>query len=206
MEDGRRARWAGHRERRRAAFVTAAVQVIDREGPGATVDQIAAELGVTRQALYRQFDDRGDLDRAVVEHASGLLLAHLSVALDVDGGVEQGVRRALTAYLDFVEAHLALYRFVRAHDAGPQGGAVRRVQDAVADTVAGLARRLLPSADGRPAALAEMAAAGLVGMADAVVARWLEDDRGLTRQQVLEELVRLLLGSIEAALAGVPAR
>ena len=44
---------------------------------------------------------------------------------------------ALGAYLDYVEEHLALYRFVRAHDSDVEAGAadgsaVRQVKDTVA--------------------------------------------------------------------------
>ena len=42
--DGRTARWAGHRAQRRTAIVDAAIAVIEREGPGATVEQFGAEL------------------------------------------------------------------------------------------------------------------------------------------------------------------
>ena len=214
MADGRTARWAGHRDRRRSEFVAAAVTVLEREGPAATVEQIAAELGVTRQAVYRQFADRADLDRAIAEHAAGLLVQHLTPHLDVEAGVEAGVRRALTAYLDFVQRHLSLYRFVRAHDVDPGGGgagAVRRVKYTVTDAVAGLARGFLAATGDQPLALADTFAVGLVGMADAVVSAWLDDPRGLSREQVVDQLVQLLVGAVAAVLpdavvAGEPVR
>src|SRR4051794_33165012 len=71
--DGRATRWAGHRERRRIEFVDAALRVIEQEGPDAPVSSITAELGVGRPALYRQFEDRADLDRAVADRAADLL-------------------------------------------------------------------------------------------------------------------------------------
>jgi hypothetical protein len=40
--DGRRQRWAGHRQARRAEFVAAAVEAIRTHGPEVGLDEIAA--------------------------------------------------------------------------------------------------------------------------------------------------------------------
>jgi AcrR family transcriptional regulator len=198
--DGRAARWIGHRDRRRAEFVTAAVRAIERLGPSATVDQIAAEAGVSRQVLYRQFEDRRDLDRSIAEHAATLLVEHLTPVLGLDVGIESGVRRAVAAYLDFIGAHIALYRFVRSResDAGPD--AVRRVKDTITDAVTVLARAVVDIPADTHAALADTTAIALVGMADSVIAAWLDEPRGLARNQLLEQLVQLAVGLIRAAL------
>lgn len=204
MADGRAARWAGHRDRRRAEFVDAAVRAIERVGPSATVDQIAAEAGVSRQVLYRQFADRDDLDRAIADHAAGLLVAHLTPRLAVDAGLPAGVRHAVTAYLDFIDAHLALYRFVRTREGESAPGAVRRVKDTVTGTITVLARSLVQDTADGDAALADTTAIALVGMADAVIAAWLDDPRGLTHQELVDHLVRLALGLIGSALGAGP--
>lgn len=197
-QDGRTARWAGHRDQRRAALVEAAITVIEQAGPGATVDQVAASVGVTRQAVYRQFSDRADLDRAVAAEAARRLVADLLPHLGVEGDIDDAVRRGLTAYVDHVQAHLHLYRFVRAHEAGE--GAVRQVKDSVGSVVAARARALVP--DAAPG-LAETVAIGLVGMADAVLGQWVDDPRGLSRDQVVEALVVLLGGAARAAAGQV---
>jgi AcrR family transcriptional regulator len=205
--DGRTSRWAGHRDRRRAEFVESAVRTIDRVGPSATVDQIAAEAGVSRQVLYRQFDDRDDLDRAVADHAATLLVEHLTPQLDVAAGVQAGVRHAITAYLDFIDAHLALYRFVRTResDAAP-GATVRRVKDTITDTITVLARTVMERSTGGDTALADTTAIALVGMADAVIAAWLDDPRGLSREELVQHLVTLALGLVDAAVEPVTKR
>lgn len=201
MVDGRTSRWAGHRDRRRAQFVEAAVRTIERVGPSATVDQIAAEAGVSRQVLYRLFDDRDDLDRAIANYAATLLVEQLTPQLDVEAGIQAGVRHAITVYLDFIDAHLALYRFVRTResDAVP-GAAVRRVKDTISDTIAVLARSVMERSDRGDAALADTTAIALVGMADAVIAAWLDDPRGLTRDELVQHLVALAVGLVDAAV------
>jgi AcrR family transcriptional regulator len=199
--DGRTARWAGHREQRRREFVEAAIEVIEREGPAATVEQFTAQLGVTRQALYRQFDDRADLDRAIAERAGALLVEALLPQLDAGDDIEATVRGALAAYLDYIETHLALYRFVRAHDAEADGpassGAVRRVKDTLAGRVAAVAGTVLGGGTTLGAA-GEVLATGLVGMADAVISRWLEDPRGMSRERLVDQLATMLTGAVQA--------
>lgn len=201
--DGRTARWAGHREQRRAVFVDAALAVIERVGPGATVDQIAAELGVTRQAIYRQFTDRSDLDHAIAERAAALLfdelLPHFDAGSELLGDVEGSIARLTHVYLDFVERNLSLYRFVRAHELElAADSAVRTVKDTVAGRVAALAEQVLATLD-LPAGMAETFAVGMIGMTDAVVSRWLEDPRGLSRAELVDQLTRILGGAVRAA-------
>ena len=205
--DGRTARWAGHREQRREAFVDAAVVVIERVGPAATVDQIGAELGVTRQGVYRQFADRRDLDHAIAERAAQMLFAELLPYFDggsaLLGDVEGAISRLTHVYLDFVERHLPLYRFVRAHELELSAdSAVRTVKDTVAGRVAALARDVVATLD-LPEGLAETFAIGMVGMADAVISRWLEEPRGLSREELVDQLTRILGGAVRSTTGGI---
>lgn len=194
--DGRAARWEGHRDRRRAELVVAAVRTIARCGPGATVDQIAEEAGVSRQVLYRQFTDRRDLDRAIVEHAASMLIEQLTPELAVDAGLEMRLRNAFTAYLDFIDAHLALYQFARASERDISSGSERRIKDAIFTAVTGTDRQSVdgPVRDVSPQV--EMTAVAVVGITDAVVAAWLDDARGVTRPQLVDQLVTFSLGAI----------
>lgn len=192
-QDGRARRWAGHREQRRAAFVAAALDVIARVGPAATVDQVAGELGVTRQALYRQFDDRADLDAAIADAAADQLLEAVLPHLDLTEGIEPTVRAALVAYLDHVQQHLSLYRFVRAHEAS---GAVARAKDSLRSKVARVARDHLVAIGAADPSVADVFATGVVGMADAVVSGWLEAPGGLGREELVDALARMVLGVI----------
>lgn len=194
--DGRALRWAGHREQRRADFVDAAIDVIEREGPSATVDQIAAERGVTRQSLYRQFGDRADLDRAISLRAADLLLDELLPHLELSGDVPALVRANLTTYVDFVSDHVHLYRFVRSHETS----AVEGVKETVSTRVARIASDYLTQTGLAATATAPLFATGIVGMADAVISAWFEDPRDLAREDVVEQLVVMVTGVVTAVL------
>ena len=202
--DGRAARWAGHREQRRAEIVEAALAVIEQVGPGATVEQIAAPLGVTRQVVYRQFADRADLDRAIAARAAERLVEDLLPHLALAGGdVAGAVRGALDAYVDHVQAHLPLYRFVRAHDSEltTEDSSVRRVKETVVSRVAGIARDHIVSSGLAGVERASAFATGCVGMCDAVVSAWVEDPSGSSREELVDTLTAMVVGVI-AALTG----
>ena len=207
--DGRTTRWAGHREQRRRAFVDAALVVIDRIGPAATVDQIAAEIGVTRQTVYRQFADRRDLDHAISDRAAELLVADVLPHLDGglgSGGLEPTIRRVLYAYLDHVQGNLPLYRFVRAHEAEVAAdSAVRRVKETVAGSIAALARQVLVDLD-LPERMAATFATGIIGMADAVIGGWLDAPEGLSRDELVDQLTLMLTGMLAGAVLGASSR
>ena len=194
--DGRALRWLGHREQRRSEFVDSALTVIRRDGSAATVDAIAAERGVSRQALYRQFADRADLDRAIAQRAADDLVLALLPALVVRGDVASSVRAALLAYLDHIQDNLAVYRFVRSHEAD----VVARVKDSVAVRVATVAHEYAVSAGVFPEDFEATFAVGVVGMADAVVQHWIEEPAGVTREELVDRLVVMVVGVVEALL------
>ena len=81
------------------------------------------------------------------------------------------MRRALSAYLDHVQAHLPLYRFVRSHEAE----VVEHVKDSVAVRVATVAHEYVVSAGVVPADFEMTVAVGVVGLADSVIQHWLDD-------------------------------
>ena len=52
---------------RRAELLDAATRVVRREGPAASMDQIAAEAGISKPIVYRHFRDRDDLVAGVAQ-------------------------------------------------------------------------------------------------------------------------------------------
>jgi AcrR family transcriptional regulator len=205
--DGRAARWAGHRERRREEIVEKAVAVIDAEGADAPVESIARACGVTRQVLYRQFAHRHDLDTAIADRVVSMLLDHVIVRMTTDDGVEAGLRGTLDAYLDFVLEHRPLYDFVRALPSAPGSGSpVDRITDTVVTVVATLTADLVGPDAAATLPLRDVHATGLVGLADAVVSRWLAEPGARTREQLVDHLVGLLQLCIQPVLAQAATR
>jgi AcrR family transcriptional regulator len=203
--DGRATRWAGHRDRRRVEFVDAAMAVIEREGPDARVSAITAELGVGRPALYRQFADRGDLDRAVADRAADLLVAALGPRLRVDRDVDSAITGAIEVFLDWVLAHPHLYEFVRSlRYAGPSHESpINRVKNTVVGRTAAIIRDYLMTTGTAEPSIADTLATGLVGMADAVIDDWRRGARTMPREEVTRTVAAMVRGAAEAVMGSL---
>lgn len=203
--DGRATRWAGHRARRRAEFVDAALVVIEREGPQARVNSITTELGVGRPALYRQFDDRADLDRAVADRAADLLVEALAPRLQVESDVDSAIVGAIDAYVDWLLAHPHLYEFVRSlrdpdeSDASP----INRVKNTVVGRTAAIIRDYLLTTGAAEPSIADTLATGLVGLADASIDRWRRAPHTMARADVTRTVAAMVRGAAEAVMGSV---
>lgn len=204
-QDGRATRWAGHRARRRVEFVDAALRVIEREGPHARVSSITAELGVGRPALYRQFDDRADLDRAVAERAADLLVDALAPRLQVDRDVDSAIVGAVDAYVDWLLVHPHLYEFVRSlRDAGSSDDSpINRVKNTVVGRTAAIIRDYLLATGSAEPSIADTLATGLVGMADAAIDRWRRSPGSMPRAEVTRTVAAMVRGAAEAIMGSV---
>lgn len=110
--DGRDERWAAHREERRAQILDAAIAVIERtpEGEEIHVRQIAQEAGLGRAVLYRHFADKADLDREVQRRILQMLMDTLVPEFELSGTIDQIIRRIVSAYVSWADAHPALHR------------------------------------------------------------------------------------------------
>lgn len=198
--DGRSTRWESHKARRRAEVIEAAVAAIEADGLDIGVKQIAGRVGVPRSVVYRHFKDRADLDEQIRQHVVELLMVRLAPTLRPGGTVMEAIRRAIDAYLDWIEHHPLLHAFLgkgmsRAAGASP---AVVGTKTAIAADVghlfAAVLRRHRVAND-----LASSIAFGLVGFVDATVNHWLADrDRTLTAA----ELAALISRSIWHVLDG----
>ena len=65
------------RERRRGELLDVADEVMQRDGPHVSMDDIASEAGITKPVLYRHFGDKDGLFQALTER----YVAELKVAL-----------------------------------------------------------------------------------------------------------------------------
>lgn len=170
--------------------------MVEREVSLAGVDRISAELGVGRQALHRQFEDRADLNRAVADPAADRLVDALGPHLFCGADLDEVVRRAVDAHVSQDEEHLNLYRFIRAYDAE----VVSRVEDSVGGRIA-VSARDLPDGLGPEAARAgNTLADGVVGLVDAVVGRWADEPSDLARADLVRRLVVMFRGAGVAPL------
>jgi AcrR family transcriptional regulator len=195
---------------RRAELLEAADRVVLREGPGASMNAIAAEAGITKPILYRHFGDKSGLYRALAVRHTDALLASLRAALDAPADRRRRVENTLETYLSAIEARPQVYRFLMhpAEDGGAGGFDVgrhtapllRRLGEELATVIE---ERLDLGPEGT--AQARAWGHGIVGMMHAAGDWWLRE-RPFPRAQLVGHLTDLLWGLLASAgeRAGAP--
>jgi AcrR family transcriptional regulator len=190
------------REERREQLLAAAVDAIRTLGPGASMEQLAAQGGVTKPILYRHFRDRDGLVRAIGEHYATVLMERLTGPLETDDPREQ-LRRTVDAYLAFLEDEPQLYAFLTSGTARPgveeAGAILEAVARRVASRIGGQLRALGLDSGG-----AEPFAFGVVGMVHQAGDWWIRS-RTMTRDALTSYLTALLWSGFEGLAAGTPA-
>ncbi|SFC77303.1 transcriptional regulator, TetR family [Nocardioides terrae] len=195
--DGRQARWDQHKEERRRQIIDAAIAVVEESGPDAEVrvQQIAERAGLSRTVVYRHFEDRADLDRAVQATILDAFWAQLLPEITLDGTVPQIIERGVGTYVRWAVAHPALHRLAD-HDVTSggrtdhSGGPLEQGLERVAGQIAGIVQLGVValggtlSEEGR--ASIDPLAYGMVGAAFSSVRRWLvHPDPTLTPDAVI---------------------
>lgn len=198
----------GATERRRRELLEAADRVVLRDGPGASMNAIAAEAGITKPILYRHFGDKGGLYRALAVRHTDALLSSLRDALDAPAERRARVEATLDTYLAAIEARPQVYRFLMHPAESGTGGEqsfdvgrhsaplLRRLGEELAEVIVERVD-LGPDAE----RTARVWGHGIVGMMHAAGDWWL-GERPCTRQDLVRSLADLLWGR----LAGAPDR
>lgn len=195
---GRRDRWRGHRETRRAELVEAAVAAVRARGAGVGMEEIAAQAGVSKPILYRHFDDRAGLWLAVSQRVTNELLAAMTSQLDLDRPVRDTVAAAIDTYLALIEGEPELYRFIVRGSFADPALSSHLVHDHMALMAAHIARLMgdrLRQA-GVDSGGAEPWAHGIVGMVQAAADWWI-DRRSLSREALVAYLTSLIWSGVE---------
>ncbi|RFU85628.1 TetR/AcrR family transcriptional regulator [Streptomyces triticagri] len=192
-------------ERRRRELLEAADRVVLRDGPGASMNAIAAEAGITKPILYRHFGDKGGLYRALAVRHTDALLDALRAALDAPNDRRERVERTLDTYLAAIEARPQVYRFLmhppesgkdaeQGFDVGLHSAPLlRRLGEELALVIA---ERVDLGPEGQE--LARVWGHGIVGMMHAAGDWWL-GERPCSRAQLVRSLADLLWGRLAEA-------
>lgn len=192
----------GATERRRRELMEAADRVVLRDGPGASMNAIAAEAGITKPILYRHFGDKDGLYRALAVRHTDALLEALRAALDAPADRRARVEATLDTYLAAIEARPQVYRFLmhpaeggagteRGFDVGRHSAPLlRRLGEELAEVIA--ERVDLGEDHDRTA---RVWGHGIVGMMHAAGDWWLVE-RPCSRQELVHSLADLLWGRL----------
>jgi AcrR family transcriptional regulator len=194
--DGRKGRWAGHREQRRAELTAAAIDAIRVLGPEVGMDAIAAHAGVSKPVLYRYFADKSQLWLAVGQEAAAMVLDAIAPAVAEVREERAAIGAAIDAYLAHVAADTNLYQFV-VHQSDIARG--RDVVADVVDTVAsGLARILGDRlrARGLDSGAALPWAYGVVGYVQSVGDWWLRQQQPISREALGDYVTTFLWSGV----------
>ncbi|MEU2432159.1 TetR family transcriptional regulator [Streptomyces sp. NPDC007861] len=192
-------------DQRRRELLEAADRVVLRDGPGASMNAIAAEAGITKPILYRHFGDKGGLYRALAKRHTDALLDALRTAIDASSDRRERVEHTLDTYLAAIEARPQVYRFLMHPADDPQlseqtfdvgrhsAPLLRRLGEELAKVIAERVD-LGPGGD----ELARIWGHGIVGMMHGAGDWWL-GERPCSRQQLVRSLADLLWGRLSVA-------
>jgi AcrR family transcriptional regulator len=192
------------REARAASILRAAARMFGRGGyAGTSMDEIAAEAGVSKLMLYRHFNSKQELYEAILEQVRARLEAVEHRPGDLSGvSPEDGVREASATLLATIRAARELgdaYRLLYEHashepEFADRARAVRQRGDAKAE-------RLVAPLIGDPA-VRRWAARMVSGLVDEAVLAWLDTGEP-ERDAYAAERLAYVLGAMLGPLVDV---
>jgi AcrR family transcriptional regulator len=201
----KRRRSRDDRPARRQELLDAATAAIRREGADVSMDDIAAEAGITKPILYSHFGDKAGLADALGDRFAGELVARFAQVWTETDEPRDRVARSIDAWVGFIESDAHIYAFL----SEGSFGAGRRLDERrlVAELGKQVARALgewlrSQGADSGPA---EPWAYGVLGMVHVSTEWWLER-RTLSRKDLVEYLTTMLWSGLEGHAVATAAR
>jgi AcrR family transcriptional regulator len=111
-QDGRSTRWDDHRAARRRELVNAVRKAVHRNGPGVSMDEIAAAAGTSKSIMYRYFEDKAGLRLAVSSAVVADMHDALAQAAEQAPTPIGALRAMVRVYLEMIEHSPHVYWFV----------------------------------------------------------------------------------------------
>lgn len=169
----------------------AALAAIAEHGPQTSTEQIAVYVGVTRTKLYRHFTGAADLQRAVAQRASDMILAELEPVWRPHGSMAQIIGAGIGAYVRFLVGHRNLYRYLARCSLSEDSDTPDAIADIKLSAGLHLSRvfAVYLEAFGVQSD-AELLAMGIIGMAETSVSYWLDQPGETSQEQLIEDLAR----------------
>jgi AcrR family transcriptional regulator len=186
------------RDERRAELLDAAERAIERIGPDASMDELAAEAGTTKPILCSHFGDKAGLAGALAVRVAAELNEAIGVSLGQVRHPREVVRSTIDAFCTFIETQNALYRFlVKAAMAYPDKRSRSKLIAGFADQIAGVLGDALHLA-GADVRAAEPWSYAIVGMTLSAGEWWL-DYQTMSKDDLVSYLTQLLWSGLDGA-------
>ena len=188
--DGRKRRWHQHKVERRNELVDGTIEAIRRQGRFLSMDDIAAEIGVSKTVLYRYFVDKNDLTTAVMmRFTQTTLIPNMAAALSSNLDGFDLTREVIRVYVDTVADEPEPYRFVMANSSASHSKVIADSERIIARMLAVMMRRRMRQA-GMDTAGVEPWAYLIVGGVQLATHSWMSDPR-LSRDELIDYLTML---------------
>lgn len=199
--DGRKRRWHQHKVERRNELVDGTIEAIRRHGRFLSMDEIAAEIGVSKTVLYRYFVDKNDLTTAVMmRFTQTTLIPNMIAALSADMDGFELTREIIRVYVETVAAQPEPYRFVMANSSASKSKVIADSERIIARMLAVMLRRRMQEA-GMDTGGVEPWAYLIVGGVQLATHSWMSDPR-MSSDELIDYLTMLswsaLCGIVEA--------
>lgn len=187
---------------RRTELVEGTLEAIRRRGSDVSMDEIAAEIGVSKTVLYRYFDDKNDLTTAVMmRFAQTTLIPNMAGALSSNLNGFNLTREIIRVYVETVAAEPAPYRFVMANNSAGRNKVIADSERMIARMLAVILRRRMEAA-GMDTRGVEPWAYLIVGGVQLATHSWMSHPR-MTTDELIDYLTMLswngLCGVVETS-------
>lgn len=188
--DGRKRRWHQHKVERRNDLIDGTIEAIRRRGRFVSMDEIAAEIGVSKTVLYRYFVDKNDLTTAVMmRFAQTTLIPNMAAALSTNLDGFDLTREIIRVYVETVAAEPEPYRFVMANSSASKSKVIADSERIIARMLAVMLRRRMAEF-GLDTSGVEPWAYMIVGGVQLATHSWLLDPR-MTSNELIDYLTML---------------
>jgi AcrR family transcriptional regulator len=205
VPSGRAARWTEHNTERRLKIVNAAIQVVASSAPGAdlSVQKVADAAGIVRTVIYRHFDGKPELMRAVQGHIVAELQDALDAELRLDRSLQQIINATVATYVAWADKNPNLHAMIEREPGdgkpGELAGAIAHIAERVLSMVRLGADMMEMELRGVDYATLETVVFGLIGQIRGTIGHWVSTT---PRQPTATDLARILSRSLWFQMAG----
>lgn len=180
------------RAEREALMLDVAEELFAEGYQAASMDEIAARVGVSKPMLYHYFGSKEGLFLACLRRARDGMLAAILSGAELAAPPEKRLYTALAAWFRFVDTHQRLWKIIEESEREFSGAVAEldAIRDEHTQLIAALLAADVAAGHSDPMELAVLAAA-ISGMGERI-ARWRFRNPGLTPEQTARHLMQAL--------------